>query len=109
MTGRAKLIGRAILIGGLGALFLTVLVYNLGFFIYASYDFTAEVESIDFYGRSAGFAGGADKVIVRFDDGSVYNVYKLPDGLKEKHTYQMQRQQPYLIGSERLVIIAEVK
>ena len=79
-----------------------------GFFVYASYDFTAEVESIDFYGRSAGFAGGTDKTVIRFSDGSVYNLYELPYGLKEGHTYHVQHQQPYFMGSVRLVIIDEI-
>ena len=51
------------------ALSLLVIAEVLGFFIYASYDFTAEVESIDFYGRPAGFTGGADKAIIRFKEG----------------------------------------
>ena len=92
-----------------GAIILIIIANILGFFIYASYAFTAKVESIDFYGRSAGFISGADKTVIRFDDGSVYNLYELPDGLKEGHTYEMEYQKPYLMVSERLVIAAEVK
>jgi hypothetical protein len=99
---------RGIVIGTIGAIMLLLIVHIAGFFVYASYDFTAEVESIDFYGRSAGFASGVDKTVIRFSDGSVYNLYNLPDGLKEGHTYQMQYQRPYFPGSERLVIITEV-
>ena len=91
-----------------GLIILIVIARLAGIFFYASYDFTAKVESIDFYGRSAGFAGGVDRAIIHFDDGSVYNLYELPEGLKEGHTYHMQIQKPYVLGGERFVIVSEV-
>jgi hypothetical protein len=100
---------KTMIISFAGAIMLLIIANILSFFIYASYEFTAKVESIDFYGRSAGFAGGTDKTIIRFDDGSVYNLYELPDGLKEEHTYEMEHQKPYFMGSERLVIVKEVE
>jgi len=95
----------------IGAVCLIIVIHIAGLFFYTSYNFTAEVESIDFYGRPAGFTGGTDKTIIRFSDGSVYNLYEsgVPDGLKEGRTYQMQWRQPYLLGDERLVVIAEVE
>ena len=94
--------------GFVGLIILLVIVRIAGLFIYASYDFTAKVESIDFYGRSAGFAVGVDRAIIHFDDGSVYNLNELPEGLKEGHTYHMQIQKPYVLGGERFVIVSEV-
>lgn len=96
----------AILLTGIVSLFIVADVAD--YFFYDSKDFTARVESIDFYGRSFGFGGGTDKVVIRFSDGAVYNLYKLPDGLKEGHTYRMEWQQPYIISAARLVIIAEI-
>lgn len=98
-----------LVIGMCGALVLIMITHMLGYFIYASDDFTATVESIDYYGRSSGFFSGEDRIVIRLSNGAVYNVYALPDGLKEKHTYQLQWQRPYLLGSERLVIVGEVK
>jgi len=82
------------------AIILLMLANIAGFFFYATYDFTAQVDSIDFF--------GTDRVVIHFNDGSVYNLYELPEGLREGRTYHMQYQKPYVFGNERLVVTKEI-
>ena len=61
---------------------------------YESEEFTATVTSIDYYGQGGIF--GDTNVNVKFDDGRVYDLNELPDGLREGHTYHLEYRVPYV-------------
>ncbi len=64
-----------------------------GVYWYESEEFTATVTSIDYYGQGGIF--GDTNVNVKFDDGRVYDLGELPDGLREGHTYHLEYRVPY--------------
>ncbi|KKN50920.1 hypothetical protein LCGC14_0627850 [marine sediment metagenome] len=78
------------------------------FFWYEGDTFTATVSSIDYYGQGGIF--GDTNVNVKFDDGRVYDLDTLPDGLREGHTYRLEYRVPYAstifnVSSPTIVIL----
>ncbi|MDD4984308.1 MAG: hypothetical protein PHQ43_00765 [Dehalococcoidales bacterium] len=79
-----------------------------GFFFYESETFTATVTSIDYFERG-GLSSGS-QAVVKFDDGHVYSVGSVPDGLREGYEYTIEYRKPSvsLTGDGiRLVVLSE--
>ncbi len=80
--------------GSIIVIFLLFMFADISsFFWYQSEVFTATVTSIDYYGQGGIF--GDTNVNVKFDDGRVYDLNELPDGLREGHTYHLEYRVPY--------------
>lgn len=91
------------------AVCMIIVIFIAGQFVYGSSQFKATVDEIEFI-PSGGLFGGTNAV-VRFGDGSALTFYesKIPDGLASGHTYILEHRIPYLIASDSLVIIEEIK
>lgn len=87
------------------AVFMALIIgfHLMGGFVYQKESFEATVVEIEPYG-SGGIFGGS-KVVVRFDDGRVYDLYKIPDGLLIDGSYLMEYREPYFLRSPYLAVV----
>lgn len=92
--------------GAIIAFLLVIVTFIAGDFVYQSEQFEATVVSIEYEGR--GGIWGSTSKIVRLDDGSIYELWELPQGLKEGHAYMLEYREPYILRDGYLVIIDEL-
>lgn len=97
--------GKEIFWAAIIVLVLFTTAYVVGDFVYQSEQFEATVVSIEYEGR--GGVWGSTSKVVRLDDGSTYELWELPQGLKEGHTYTLEYREPYILRDGYLVIIDE--
>lgn len=89
------------------AFVLIITAYIAGYFVYQSEQFEATVVDIEYEGQ--GGLSGSVRKIVELDDGSVYALWELPQGLKKGHTYLFEYREPYILMDGYLVIIDELQ
>lgn len=98
-----------ILLGFMIALLMIMCIFIIGDFVYQSEVFIATVTEIEYFSQNGGITGGSTKVIIEFNDGRVYNFYKLPSGLRKSQTYKLEYRTPYLLRDPYLVVIDEIE